>query len=761
MSAVPFVSTNRHVRLRFAAFLYFASRGLFMVLLVAGPLACQSYGITDLRIHGAALGLLVILLMAAHCVARPVRCVACSQPVLRHTKQRKHAYSGKWLGISYRARTAWDILTAKYHHCMYCHTRCRNAAHGQQGSAMPAPGQFTRSNPAMTGLGRQGPALATAFDPAEKLAPPRGAASIFDTAFLSAEPTGLPFTPGGAAPVPPAPPLPSEITELPPVTAPLSAPPPLPSSHMEAPPLPPALEPAAPPLFLPVSPFFPSVKSPQPHLSPPAAMSPVANSLPAFPFGNAVKSGPVPSMPTVAPTNASVSVPPVSSWLEERAGTPAPVIPPVSAQPSPFFPSIKPSTAPPAPAPFPAPGAETGLPLPPAVREPAPFILAVPVLPAPAPFMPPAPPVMPASPVVPPLLAPPQFMSAPVPVPAAVLPAVAAAAPVVQGLTVESVVEILQQGQKTMESAFLAMIGQLRAAVPAAPTAPAAFETREATLPPVLTPNSAPARALPVTDTIVFSAPMEMPAPAPIPRLFTAPVHELAPVAVAPLAPSAGELPPLMAACNLPAVTVALSPGPPQYPPLHPVAPPVDALPPLPALRSPWETAAPVMPSAPPAPLPPEETAASAPPVRRRALPALNPHLMAELAPTLEQAFTPAAGIPLAPSPFGLPGPVPPQPSAVPAAWNLTPAVFPPPPPTVPPGNSFAPIASPCPALGNPLPPAPAGYGPEDPLPVPAPFSFLQSVTPPPVWPLDDLADLPSADGPPMWTRTRGNSSLS
>ena len=772
-------SSNRHLRVRFAALLYFVSRGLLLALLVAGPVVYGRYRITDLRLYGAAAGVVVLALLIAYFVARPLRCVACGQPVLCPAKQPKHPYASKGMGFSYRARVAWDILTSSHHHCMYCHTRCRNAGHSNRGTAMPVSG-FARQETVARAM-REG----SSPIPAATSRP-----TIFDSAFLSSEASRQPVLPAAEQVFPTSSP-PLEIPQapflfaakppLPPVTLPLvedlsGLPVATAGEVPTATPAPASVSVAAP---LPLSPFLLPSKPPVSEFSTPFNPSPPmttpAPALPVFPFGSAVTNGPM--APAPLPAAFPMAPTPLFPSKAELPAIPLPLPSQVVLPtPSPFFPPIKPA-APASDAPFPAVSPS------PPVNPAAPPLAAAPVPPAgPSIFLPPSLPVMESTPSPPPVTAPP-VPFAPV---AAVAPVLVEPSPAASALSMETVVGILEQGRQTMESAFLGMIGQLRAAAPVQPaTPPLAPVVKTAPLAATLPTLPSSPCPLPVTDSVVFGVPSaeSFSQSDNNPDSFN-PFAEFSedpvPPAVAPLAPLAPlpAIPPSLFAAPQAGPTPVT---PLVYPPLHPVmvAPAsLPAMPPLPH-RPPvaFAAASPLPPLAPPA-----NVHTAAVPVRRRPLPAINPDLLAELGPTLQQAFAPPSAPPAFPAPMpmappfgfpsspGIPGSAFPPFSSealpvpapfMPPAPPSSPVAFPLPPMAVPPGNSFAP--TPGPAFAAPAPAAPPDSYSDAPAPVPAPFSFLQAVTPPsPVWPTDEPADFPSAaDSPPMWTRTRGKSSLS
>ena len=731
---------SRHFRLRMAAVLYFGARLLLLALLVAAPLAYWRMGITDWRMGGGAAGVVLLAFIFAWLAAWPVRCVVCTQPALRGSSQPKHPYAAKWLGLSYPARVAWDVLTAKYHQCMYCHSRCRNRGPSRQGLGKASSVNTTKLRPDLATL--MGPAGVVAVEsrkvelvapvsspPAQVVAPDlespvmaisaesKPAASVLSAAPapLTAGPPPRSDSPKPALEfLPTAPPLPSVIVPqaeeaprtalLPPDISPL---------------------PAAPPAF----PVFDSTPTTVPAMSPPALPLPVL----AFPFQTALAGqpeigplsealspaaapAPVVMLPPALPVNAAA--PPVLLSLPSNplALPPALEAPIQEKEPVSFFGAVRPPSLPVGPSPFlppVSPKAAAPVPAPPPL-EPAwsaPALPALPVAPLPGfsletaalkPAVEPAPP----APV-------PSLISAPVsPVPVSTAPVAAPALPV------EAVIKVLQEGRASMKLAFQSMIDQLRSTM------------EGASFPAPASPD------LPENPTASF--------PPPVPEVLSSPTPASAPVVVPATTetvwpPAGTTTPPPVAPVLTPAPAPPPQPVFPIYPPLYPVTPPApEAV--LPALSSPVLIETPV-------------AAGALLPVRRRPLPAISPNLIAELDSTLAQAFSPTTA-PEA-GPVSASAPVPPAPLAAPSepapGFSLTPLA-------VPPGNSFAPsppVSGPEATLSQPEGP------PDGAPPVPAPFSFLQAVPVPEAWPNDDLPDLAPAETPPMWTRTRGNPSLS
>lgn len=732
---------SRHFRLRMAAVLYFGAHLLLLALLVAAPLAYWRMGITNWRLGAGAAGAVLLAFIFAWLAALPVRCVVCSQPVLRGSSQPKHPYAAKWLGLSYPARVAWDVLTAEYHQCMYCHSRCRNRGPSRKGLGKATAVKTLESRPDLATL--MGPAGVVAVE-SRKVelvtplsSPPvpvaglalespvmtAGAESKPGSSVVSAAPEPL-FTelpPQLESPQPAAGPLPS-AAPLPPVIAPQI------TESPRTAPVPPALSPL--PAAPPAKPVFDSTPTPVPAMSPPALPLPVL----AFPFQTALAGqpeiGPQSEDLSSAAPPASVVMPPPE--LPVTAATP-PVLPsnpfalppalvPPSAEKEPvsFFGAVRPPSLPAGPSPFlppvsPKAAAPAPLPAPPPL-EPAWSAPALPSLPvAPLPVFPletadMAPTVLPSPPAPTPSLA-----AAPVsPVPVSAAPVAAPALPV------EAVIKVLQEGRASMELAFQSMIDQLRATLEGAAFPPAAAEdlpeAPSITFPP------------PVLEVLSIPAPPVVAAPAVVPASAETIFPATGPASAPPVAPV---LPPVSAPPSQPIFPI--------YPPLYPLTPPApEAV--LPSLASPVLIETPV--------------AAGAPaPVRRRPLPAISPNLIAELDSTLAQAFSPAMASEAGPASASAPVPTAPlaAPSEVPPGFSLTPLA-------VPPGNSFAPsspVSGPDASVSQP-------EGHDDGAPsVPAPFSFLQAVPAPEAWPNDDLPDLAPAETPPMWTRTRGNPSLS
>ena len=333
------VSSTRHVRLRMAAAAYFGARLLFAFLLVAIPLVYWRLGWRDPLLAAVAGGVVMVCFLVAYFIAMPLRCVVCSQPVLLYNGQPKHAYATKWLGLSYRAKVAWDVITAQHHHCMYCHTQCRHKAHRPH----ETPENMFGRPDISPATNRQG---ISAFSLPPLPVAPQAApmATIFDPALLS-EPGGAGWAPAssGAASPPAIPPLPRST----PATAPSIPGPrkPEPGSPWlpESPPAPPPSSPftavGAMPLPLPLPSVLPSPANPPiPESSFVLAPPPVPS---AFPFQEALADPlehPQP-MPTASPFE--VVVPSVFQMPPNKT---LPVLTPFPPTPAP------------APAPAPAPG---------------------------------------------------------------------------------------------------------------------------------------------------------------------------------------------------------------------------------------------------------------------------------------------------------------------------------------------------------------------------------------------------------------------
>ncbi len=736
---------SRHFRLRVAAVLYFGARLFLLALLVAAPLAYWRMGITDWRLGAGAAGAVLMAFIFAWLAALPVRCGVCSQPALRGSSQPKHPYAAKWLGLSYPARVAWDVLTAEYHQCMYCHSRCRNRGPSRKGLGKAASVKTPELRPDLATLmgpagvvaveSRKVEAVPPVFSPPVPVAEP-----VLESPALStgAEPKSLARV-VSAAPEPLIAGLPPQLDSPEPAPGLLpTAPPLLPvmvpqaTESQRTAPVPPAVSPLppAPPAF----PVFDSTPTPVPAMSPPALPLPVL----AFPFQTALAGqaeiGPRPEDLSPAAPAAPVVMPP-PELLPVRAMEPpalpsvpsnpfalppAPVLPSPEKEPVSFFGAVRPPSLPVGPSPFlppasPKVGAPASLPAPPPLEPvwPAPALPSPPV--APPPIFPletaaMAPTVEPSPPAPVPSLASAQVSQVPVsPVPEA--------AP---ALPVEAVIKVLQEGRAAMELAFQSMIDQLRSTLEGGAFPPAA------------------AVDMPEPSPVNFSPPVPAVLSHPTPPVVAA--SAVVPATAEAVWPPAG---PATTPPAAPVLTPAPAPPPqpvfPNYPPLYPVTPPApEAM--LPTISSPVLIETPV-------------SASALLPVRRRPLPAISPNLIAELDSTLAQAFSPAMAAEAGPAAASAPVPPAPlaAPSEVPPGFSLTPLA-------VPPGNSFAPsppVSGPDASVSQ-----PEGH-PDGTPSVPAPFSFLQAVPVPDAWPNDDLPDLAPAETPPMWTRTRGNPSLS
>ncbi len=779
----------RSLRLRLAAGLYVGSVFWAGALLTLGPLLYWKLGWNSWLPAAGAFVVLILLLALAYAAGRPLGCMACGQPVLLRSGSPRHASSRKWLGISARIRTSWDILTKSHYHCQYCHTRFRNGRQGGK-SSQPVLGGFLASQAAESPA-----ALHVSLNLSSTRNPAPVRNPIFDSNFLASEPSLNPLPARSVTVSAPllelrTTPIPDSgdgtvfLSEVPfepesPPTLPATGP----SSFLPAP----AAGPGSIPFPEPSLSAFPFTDAPEHAVNPfnpsqpvNSASSPTPPPLPkhvSSPFHLATVSEPLP--PPHCP-KAPAAAEPVSFF--------APVRPPASASPSPLSgpsgplpASEKASTNPPLPSssPFqsvPPPGSdpEKVKPLPaslPPLSPPGGESAPVPLLKntPPVAAMVPPPGFFPASPSrrpasadqSPPAASPAQQTPASLPRTAPALPPISAPA---QSLPLADVVEILQKGRQTMDAAFQGMIEQLQASLntvavppPAPPAAPS---------PPVLK------TAAPEPEAVEVSFPNPDTAKvAPTVSPFTQPV---------PAGPCGSALPsPFPSA---PAVPV--SPSFPQYPPLHPVKPASAAisLPPVNgatagssgpvALPSPFPftptPASAVMEQEPPAderPTAPVPPPAASP--RRRPMPVRNPELLANLDSTLAQAFNPApeSATDLPPLPSAestIPGnaPIAPEKTSAAAPASPLPPPFPLAPLAVPPGNAFTPVPA---APGPDFTPPPTPPGGSEPPAVPAPFSFLQPAAAEKLsgWEDDDDSPESSPDAPPMWTRTRGRSSLS
>ena len=268
---------SRHFRLRVAAVLCFGVRLLLLALLVAAPLAYWRMGVTDWRMGAGAAGVVLLAFIIAWLAALPVRCVVCNQPALRGSSQPKHPSAAKWLGLSYPARVAWDVLTREYHQCMYCHSRCRNRGPSRKGLGKLASVKTTEWLPDLATL--MGPAGVVAVESrkVELVAPvSRLPAQVVEPVLEFPKPVSVPLL----AAVPPHPPVIVPKSEAAPSTAPA----------------PPAISPppAAPSAF----PVFDVTPTPVPAMSPPTLPLPVL----AFPFQTALA-----GQPEIGPLSEALS----------------------------------------------------------------------------------------------------------------------------------------------------------------------------------------------------------------------------------------------------------------------------------------------------------------------------------------------------------------------------------------------------------------------------------------------------------------------
>ena len=292
---------SRHFRLRVAAVLCFGVRLLLLALLVAAPLAYWRMGVTDWRMGAGAAGVVLLAFIIAWLAALPVRCVVCTQPALRGSSQPKHPSAAKWLGLSYPARVAWDVLTREYHQCMYCHSRCRNRGPSRKGLGKLASVKTTEWLPDLATL--MGPAGVVAVESrkVELVAPvSRLPAQVVEPVLEFPKPVSVPLL----AAVPPHPPVIVPKSEAAPSTAPA----------------PPAISPppAAPSAF----PVFDVTPTPVPAMSPPTLPLPVL----AFPFQTALAGQPEigPLSEALSPAAAPVPVVMLPPALPSLPVTPLP-----------------------------------------------------------------------------------------------------------------------------------------------------------------------------------------------------------------------------------------------------------------------------------------------------------------------------------------------------------------------------------------------------------------------------------------------------
>ncbi len=96
-----------------------------MAFVFAVPLIYFLQGRVEIPLVAGGAGAVTLLLIGYYLAAAGLRCNACSSPVLMDNGSRKHTAARRFLGLSRRARVAWDILFRTEYQCMYCRAGCR------------------------------------------------------------------------------------------------------------------------------------------------------------------------------------------------------------------------------------------------------------------------------------------------------------------------------------------------------------------------------------------------------------------------------------------------------------------------------------------------------------------------------------------------------------------------------------------------------------------------------------------------------------
>ena len=117
---------NRPIlRLHTAAILYFLSRSAVVAFVFVVPLIYFLHSRVEIPLVAGGAGGVTLLLIAYYLAAAGLRCNVCSSPVLMDNGSQKHSAARRLLGLSRRARVAWDILFRTEYQCMYCRAGCR------------------------------------------------------------------------------------------------------------------------------------------------------------------------------------------------------------------------------------------------------------------------------------------------------------------------------------------------------------------------------------------------------------------------------------------------------------------------------------------------------------------------------------------------------------------------------------------------------------------------------------------------------------
>lgn len=652
---------NKELRLHVAAVLYFLSRLAITVFVFAVPTLYFTLGVVEVPYVIGGAVLVTALFLGYYVAASGLRCAACNSPVLMDNGNRKHPNAARFPGLNHRARVAWDILFSSSYQCMYCVTRCRcKKSWGGKPKTRRTSSYQAPVRPVAESF--PGSIFGDVGDPVTDPDPIFGSAAA--AAAATAQAGGTPATServvSGTFPAA-ASAFPNAQTVPVSLVSPATAPTP-----------------------------GPATRSATTATPPPEVVIDSAASAPLFPASRPV-SAPVPWSIPVPDSPNPVTEPPMNQPFHDP-----------SATPNPFAPAS--AGAPAAAKNHPAPS--------------QPFHSEFPYAPVDSPADGPPPWTIPSMPVEKPAAAPSPTPARAVTAPVAVTAPAASAA---QTQLLRDVVSVLEEGQRSLASAFESLITKLESQLTALAQVPAPA--------PVPAPTPAPTPF----------------APAPPPA---APVIAMAPPPPAPVIPSAPELPELLTQIRntaaIPAIMRAqgkttLVP----LPVLPPVVPPAPA--PVPApFQAPVEASLPPQPAMPPpAPMvPPMAPPVSAPlptPYGQAPVPYATP------VPPADPAFVPPYTLPPAPAPVP-----PPPPLAIPAPSADSP---PPPPPPAP--APSAPYAAPVPP--PPADPAPRRRFARPSTPSPAAAQELNQVlmeafapVPPPSVPTPAPAPAPAAPSAPL-----------
>ncbi len=673
---------NKGTRLHLAALLYFLSRLMVIAYIFAIPALFFIQSRVELPVVLGGACLCAALLVGYYTAASSLRCAACGSPVLLDNGNRKHPNASRFPGVNHRARVAWDILFASSYQCMYCLTRCR--CKKSWGGKPGAAGRIAPHNAPLQPVGQVFPEsiFGGVGDPVQSSGPESlvaestPGAAAFHTEVQSATPQSAPIFAAAKA-------YPNAST----VPVSLIAPPPPPAGRPrhETVPFSPA---PAPPVFPPAQVLSPLFAVTSPVTSPALSAIPAPDSprpaplpwnLPQKSTEPAMNATPKESAPVASPFLATPPAAPT-------ANIPAPgtrPVPDCSTEEFPFTPGSHPAEGPP-------PWTIPSLPPAPAAAEIQPAAKAT------------------TGPVTP-LSAAPRLSTVR-----------EAAPPAGTDTLLRDVISVLEEGQRSLATAFQGLITKLESSLTAAKAAPVsdAPPVTATPVPPAPALQTAPVAVTPVNggqkapSPLPFTAPVAAvpaspPPPAPhLPDLLTAARHHSAPVPVAVPAPAV--------AAREKTAFVPLSPLPSPVPPasVNWTAPLAPASAPSVPFAAPAPVASPVT-AAPPAVSPPAESGA---PRRRFVKPSsLTSQQLDEVLkdafaqPAVPEAVPQAGGSPNGHSPVTAPAPSRTAPVAVPG--SIVPSR-----PAAPPdhalgdspfGISDAPIAAP---PGAPRTPAPFAF---------------------------------------------------